>query len=114
MAFSSRPGNYISDLTTEDFDGYERSLQTLVLAENSLTILPEGIFRTLENLKTLNLRGNNIMTINPRAFQVRRGGGEGREGVRVGMEGWEGGEGRKKEMGNVGEGRWGWEGWGRR
>ncbi|XP_063596618.1 chaoptin-like [Penaeus indicus] len=70
MYFSRfRKSNYISDLTTEDFDGYERSLQTLVLAENSLTILPEGIFRTLENLKTLNLRGNNIMTINPRAFQ---------------------------------------------
>ena len=66
------PGNFSSDLTLEDFQGYETSLQTLVLAENSLTLIPEGIFRTLDNLRTLNLRGNNILTINAQAFQVRQ------------------------------------------
>lgn len=60
----------------EDFQGYETSLQTLVLAENSLTMIPEGIFRTLDNLRTLNLRGNNILMINSQAFKV--GGKVGR------------------------------------
>lgn len=57
-------------MTVEDFQGYEGSLQTLVLAENSLTMIPEGIFRTLDKLRTLNLRGNNILAINPQAFDV--------------------------------------------
>lgn len=63
-------GNFISDLMMDDFQGYESSLQTLVLAENSLTLLRDGIFRTLDNLRTLNLRGNNILMINSQAFQV--------------------------------------------
>ncbi|KAK7076213.1 hypothetical protein SK128_023565 [Halocaridina rubra] len=36
-------------------------------------MLPEGIFRSLENLRTLNLRGNNIHDISTRAFQGSSG-----------------------------------------
>ncbi len=45
-----------------------KGVETLILADNMLEYLPEGLFSELTGLKKLNLQGNPIYTYHPKAF----------------------------------------------
>jgi len=52
-----------------DWNGLEKSLKTLKLANNALTSLPFRAFDNLELLENLDLSGNMISEIHINAFQ---------------------------------------------
>lgn len=47
----------------------ENSLETLILADNSITHIPPDTFTGLPALETLNLKGNNLRDIDPSIFR---------------------------------------------
>lgn len=62
-------GNDISLLLPQSFSGLEGSLETLELADNSLTHLPSDAFTGLPHLSTIDLSGNNLRQIDPSVFR---------------------------------------------
>lgn len=61
-------GNEISSLNIEQLRGISTSLQTLILSNNKLTVLPSGIFSSLQLLEVLDLQGNSIASLDPAVF----------------------------------------------
>lgn len=53
----------------EDWRGLESSLQILIIADNSISKLSEDTFSGLPLLETLDLRGNNIKSVDPNVFR---------------------------------------------
>lgn len=63
------PGNEITDISGDNWRGLENTLQTLVLAENSIASLPLDAFTGLPMLETLDLNGNHLSVIDPGVFR---------------------------------------------
>ena len=61
--------NLISDIEQFDLKSLSSSLETLILAGNSITSVPEGVFWNLKQLLSLDLSRNNIINIHSMAFQ---------------------------------------------
>ena len=62
-------GNEITDITGDNWLGLENSLQTLILAENSIASLPLDAFSGLLVLETLDLHGNHLSVIDSGVFR---------------------------------------------
>ena len=62
--------NQISDIEALDLKSLSGSLVTLVLAGNSLTSIPEGVFWNLKMLTDLDLSRNNIINLHSMAFKT--------------------------------------------
>lgn len=60
--------NEIIELSADQLRGVGVSLQTLILSNNMLTVLPAGVFASLGVLETLDLSGNIIQTLDPAVF----------------------------------------------
>lgn len=63
------PGNEITDISGDNWRGLENTLQTLVLADNSIASLPLDAFTGLPMLETLDLQGNHLSVIDPGVFR---------------------------------------------
>jgi Leucine-rich repeat (LRR) protein len=61
-------GNEIMEISSEQLRGVSKSLINLILANNGLTVLPAGVFSTLQLLENLDLSGNALATFNPASF----------------------------------------------
>ena len=57
-------------MAPENWRGLENSLQTLILADNSLSILSPDTFSSLLVLETLDLRGNHIAELDTDVFRA--------------------------------------------
>lgn len=55
----------LSTISPAAFSGLENYLQILDLSENNLTILPNDIFHRFDMLRTLSLKDNRIIDLNP-------------------------------------------------
>lgn len=62
-------GNDINRVSPEDWRGLENSLEILILADNSITVLPSESFTGLPYLETIDLRGNDLREIDPSIFR---------------------------------------------
>lgn len=56
-------------MSGDNFRGLENTLQTLILAENSVANLPLDAFTGLPLLETLDLRGNHLAIIDSGVFR---------------------------------------------
>lgn len=56
-------------MSGDNWRGLENTLQTLILAENSITNLPLDAFTGLPLLETLDLRGNHLAIIDSGVFR---------------------------------------------
>lgn len=56
-------------ISADSWKGLENSLQTLILADNSLSNLPPNAFSMLPKLTTLDLHGNHLTHIDPSVFR---------------------------------------------
>ena len=63
-------GNDIWEVIPENWRGLENSLQTLILADNSLSSLAPDTFSSLLLLETLDLRGNHIAELDTDVFRA--------------------------------------------
>lgn len=62
-------GNEITDISGDNWRGLENTLQTLVLADNSIASLPLDAFTGLPMLETLDLHGNHLSVIDTGVFR---------------------------------------------
>lgn len=62
-------GNEITVISGDSWRGLESSLQTLILADNSISNLPHNAFSMLPKLTTLDLRGNHLSHIDTNVFR---------------------------------------------
>lgn len=62
-------GNDIIKVTPDSWRGLGNTLQSLLLAENSITNLPTDLFAGLNEVDTIDLTGNNLKEIDPSVFR---------------------------------------------
>jgi Leucine-rich repeat (LRR) protein len=62
--------NQIAELEADHIKSLSASLETLILAGNCLSSVPEAIFWNLSRLTRLDLSRNNIINIHSMAFQT--------------------------------------------
>jgi hypothetical protein len=62
-------GNEIGEVAPENWRGLENSLQTLILADNTLRSLPTEAFSSLLLLETLDLRSNHLADLDSDVFR---------------------------------------------
>ncbi|XP_062332817.1 SLIT and NTRK-like protein 4 isoform X2 [Osmerus eperlanus] len=60
-------GNYIRDISPEDFQGFE-GLDLLHLGSNQIVTVQKGVFSNLTNLRRLYLNGNQVEQLHPEMF----------------------------------------------
>jgi Leucine-rich repeat (LRR) protein len=58
-------------LASDSFRGLEESLQSLILADNAISTFLPGAFSELKALEILDLRGNNLQSLDAAALPPR-------------------------------------------